>query len=394
MPSRSAWPLPGRRLRRNPMRRAQRPRRGRLSSRKSRPRTTAARCNVWSTGSDERHWPGESGRMRWILRWAMRAVLMALLAMVVIGLWKRDEILRLWAVNTLFDEGRIVENFSHMDRAFLTVPLGRGEGPVSDLPEGPPLALPQGTEAWIEARAVTSLMVLHEGRVVHESYHLGTGPEDRRISWSLSISYLSALFGLLVEDGTIASLDVPVTHYDPRLIGGAYDGVTIRQVLQMTSGVEFDEDYLDYHSDINRMGRVLALGGSMDGFAAGLSARAAPPGTRWKYVSIDTHALAMALRGATGRALPGLLSERIIRPLGLEAEPYFITDGDGVAFALGGLNLTARDYARFGLMVARMGRHEGQQIVPADWIAASRGRAAPTPKAGLRTGWPWWMPAA
>jgi len=331
--------------------------------------------------------------MRKLLKWAGRILLALVLAAVAVGLWKREEIARLMAVNTLFAEDRIVANFSGMGRAFLTVPVPRGNGPVSELPQGPEMALPAEVSAWAEARNVTSLLVLHEGRVVHESYRLGTGATDRRISWSLAKSFLAALIGISLERGEIGALDDPVTDYAPALAGSAYDGVTLRQLLQMTSGVEFDEDYLDYHSDINRMGRVLALGGSMDGFAAGLSARAAPPGTRWKYVSIDTHALAMALRGATGRALPGLLSERIIRPLGLEAEPYFITDGDGVAFALGGLNLTARDYARFGLMVARMGRHEGQQIVPADWIAASTEPSAPTPKGALRYGLHWWMPA-
>ena len=71
--------------------------------------------------------------MRTILKWGLRLVLMALLAAVVVGLWKREEITRLWAVNTLFDEGKIVGNFSNMERAFLTVPLSRGDGPVSDL---------------------------------------------------------------------------------------------------------------------------------------------------------------------------------------------------------------------------------------------------------------------
>jgi CubicO group peptidase (beta-lactamase class C family) len=331
--------------------------------------------------------------MRKILKWLGRIVLALALAALVVGLWKREEIGRLLAVNSLFEEGRIVGNFSHMDRAFLTVPVPRGAGPVSALPEGAPMDLPEGVAEWIEARAVTSLAVLHKGRLVHESYHLGTKPEDRRISWSVAKSFLAALVGLSLERGEIASLDDPVTRYAPALGGSAYDGVTLRQLLQMTSGLAFDEDYLDYHSDINRMGRVLALGGTMDGFAAGLTARAAPPGTRWKYVSIDTHALAMALRGATGRTLPDLLSERIVQPLGLEAEPYYITDGEGVAFALGGLNLTTRDYARFGLMVAQMGRYGDRQVVPADWIAASTVPSAPTEPGKLRYGLHWWMPA-
>jgi hypothetical protein len=331
--------------------------------------------------------------MRRILKWAGRVLLALVLALVVLGLWKREEITRLIAVNTLFSEEKIVANFSGMGRAFLTVPVPRGDGPVSDLPQGPEMTLPADVIDWVETRNVTSLLVLHNGRITHESYHLGTTAQDRRISWSVAKSFLAALIGISLERGEIDSLDDPVTRYAPRLADSAYDGVTLRQLLQMTSGLEFDEDYLDYDSDINRMGRVLALGGSMDGFAAGLSARAAPPGTRWKYVSIDTHALAMALRGATGRALPGLLSERIIAPLGLEAEPDYITDGEGVAFALGGLNLTTRDYARFGLMVAKMGRYGGQQIVPTGWIAASTVPSAPTPEGALQYGLHWWMPA-
>lgn len=330
--------------------------------------------------------------MSGILRWAGRVALMALLAALAIGLWKHEQILRLWAVNTLFDEDRIVENFSHMDRAFLTLPVGRGTGPVSDLPEGPALELPQGTDAWIEARAVTSLMVLHEGRVVHESYHQGTGPQDRRISWSLAKSYLSALFGILVEEGKIPSLETPVTAFAPQLAGGAYDGVTIRQVLQMTSGIAFDEDYLEYHSDINRMGRVLALGGTMDGFAAGLMARAAQPGAQWDYVSIDTHVLGMVVRGATGRSIPELLTEKVIAPLGLEEAPYYLSDGEGVAFVLGGLNMRTRDYARFGLMYEQMGVYDGQQVVPAEWVRQSTRASAPTLPGKIGYGYQWWMP--
>lgn len=331
--------------------------------------------------------------MRNILKWTGRVLIALVLAVVAVGLWKREELGRLVAVNTLFSKESIVTNFSGMERAFLTAPVPRGNGPVSDLPQGPEMELPADVAAWVEARSVTSLLVLHKGRVVHESYRLGTTAQDRRISWSVAKSFLAALVGISLERGEISSLDDPVTRYAPRLAGSAYDGVTLRQLLQMTSGVEFDEDYLDYHSDINRMGRVLALGRSMDGFAAGLEARAAPPGTRWKYVSIDTHALAMALRGATGRALPDLLSERIIQPLGLATEPYFITDGEGVAFALGGLNLTTRDYARFGLMVADMGRYAGRQIVPANWLAASTVPSAPTPEGELQYGLHWWMPA-
>lgn len=330
--------------------------------------------------------------MRRLLKWTGRLLLMLALAAVVVGLWKQDEIRRLWAVNSLFDEGKIVGNFSHMDRAFLTRDVPRGDQPAAPLPDGPEMDLPAGTEKWMRERAVTSLLVLHKGRVVHESYHLGTGTQDRRISWSMAKSYLSALFGIVMAEGHIGSLNDPVTRYVPVLKGSAYDGATVLNVLQMTSGVEFDEDYLDYNSDINRMGRVLALGGTMDGFAARLKDREAEPGLNWHYVSIDTHVLGMIIRGATGRDIPSLLSEKIIAPMGLQSTPYYITDGEGVAFALGGLNLTTRDYARFGLMFEQMGRLNGKQIVPADWVVASTRASAPTEQGKTRYGYQWWIP--
>ncbi len=330
--------------------------------------------------------------MRKLLKWVGRATFMLVIAVVVIGIVKREQITRLLAVNSLFSEEKIVHNFSNMNAAFLTRDIARGDGPVSELPQGPQATLPEAVDGWIEARNVTSLLVLKQGEIVHESYYLGTGPDDRRISWSVAKSYLSALFGIVMAEGKIASLDDPVIKYVPALKGSAYDGASLKNVLQMASGIEFNEDYLDYNSDINKMGRVIALGGSMDGFAAGQDKNFAPPGQTWHYVSIDTHVIGMVIRGATGRDIPDLLAEKIIIPLGLEAAPYYLTDGEGVAFVLGGLNITTRDYARFGLMIAQNGLYGGQQIVPADWIKASTTPSAPTAAGEMGYGYQWWVP--
>ena len=322
--------------------------------------------------------------MRRLIR--ILAVLLILLAAA--ALWKRDEIARLMAVNTLFSEDTIVENFSHMDRLFLTRPLSRGDGPVSPLPQGPQATLPPEVQDWITARNVTALVILKDGQIVHESYHQGTSPEDLRISWSVAKSFLSALFGILHAEGRIG-LDDPVTQYVPELAGTAYDGATVRNILTMSSGVSFNEDYMDFWSDINRMGRVLALGQSMDGFAASLTSRDADPGTRFHYVSIDTHVLGMIIRGATGEDIPELLERHILGPLGMEKAPYYLTDGYGVSFVLGGLNLTTRDYARFGQMIAQGGEWQGRQIVPRDWVDASTTPSAP---GGAGYGFQWWIP--
>lgn len=330
--------------------------------------------------------------MRRIFKYLVRAILVLGLIAIAAGIWKREEIKRLLAVNALFTEEKIVANFSGMNAAFLSVEVPRGDGPISALPKGAEITLAPEVEQWIKDRTVTALVVLKNGTLVHESYYHGTGAEDRRISWSVAKSYLSALFGIIAQEGAIASLDDPVTKYAPTLKGSAYDGASIRNVLNMASGVTFDEDYLDQNSDINKMGRVLALGGSMDGFAAGLTETFAAPGTDWQYVSIDTHILSMVLRGATGRKLAPLLSEKIIQPMGLEESPYYLTDGNGVAFALAGLNLRTRDYARMGQMFLQNGAYNGSQIVPADWVAASTVPSAPTSSGEYGYGYQWWMP--
>lgn len=330
--------------------------------------------------------------MRSFGKWLGRILLMLVLAAVVVGFWKQDEIKRLMTVQTLFDEDRIVHNFSHMGEAFPIAPLDRGNGPTSELSYGPETTLPDSVAPWLVDRSVTSLLVMKDGEIRYEEYLLGTGPDDLRISWSVAKSYLSALLGVLMEEGAIESLDDPVTKYAPDLAGSAYDTATIRNVLNMASGVVFDEDYFDPKSDINRMGRVLALGGSMDEFSASFTETFAAPGETWQYVSIDTHVFGMVIRGATGRSIPDLLQEKILQPLGLERDGYYLTDGDGVSFVLGGLNFTTRDYARFGQMILQNGEYRGQQIVPADWVAASTTASAPTAEGKIGYGYQWWIP--
>ncbi|MFV0492838.1 MAG: serine hydrolase domain-containing protein [Pseudorhodobacter sp.] len=322
----------------------------------------------------------------------IRNILLFLAVIVLLlGLWKRTEIVRLLSVLTLFEPDRIVANFSAMDRSFSTVDLPVGNNPLP-LPQGPPLAEVSGMEEFLKRRSVTALVVLKDGAIAKEHYLQGTTAEDRRISWSVAKSFLSALFGIVLAEGTIRSIDDPVTLYAPQLVGGAYDNVAIRDVLTMSSGIQFDEGYLDYNSDINRMGRSLAIGKSMDGFAAELRQRDRPAGTQWAYVSIDTHVLGMVLRGATGRDIAGLMSEKLLAPLGLEAAPSYITDGFGEPFVLGGLNLRARDYARFGLLFANDGALRGAQIVPRDWVRMSTRPQANTPPGAPGYGYQWWIP--
>ena len=331
--------------------------------------------------------------MRRLGRIVFRIILVLVIVVAALAIWKREEIQRLLVVNSLFDADKIVGNFSSMEAAFLKTDLPKGDGPTYVFPKGEAITLPVGADQWIKDRSVTSLIVLKDGEMRFEEYYLGTSAEDRRISWSVAKSYLSALFGVVMAEGAIDSLDDPVIKYAPELAASAYKDATVRNVLNMASGVEFDEDYLDFNSDINRMGRVLALGQKMDDFTASIDSSFAEPGASWQYVSIDTHVIGMVIRGATGRPISELLTEKILAPLGMEQDGYYVTDGVGVAFVLGGLNFTTRDYARFGQMIANDGAFNGAQIVPADWITASTTPSAPTKEGRQQYGFQWWMPS-
>lgn len=324
-------------------------------------------------------------------------LLVLIVAAIALGLWQREKLTRLMAVNSLFSESRIVGNFIAMDSMFEHAPMPLSSDTPNRLETGAPMSLPAGFETWANDRSVTAVIVVKDGIIRHESYPLTAAGEDDpaaslRISWSVAKSYLSVLMGVLHDDGTIPDLDAPVTQYAPSLAGSAYDGASIRDVLQMSSGVTFNEDYLDFWSDINKMGRVLALGRSMDGFAEGLSESFAAPGEQWQYVSIDTHVIGMVIRGATGRNVPELLNERVLTPLRMGHTPYYVTDGFGVAFVLGGLNITTHDYALFGHMVANGGISFGTRIVSEDWIIESTTPSANTANGEFKYGYQWWIP--
>ena len=168
----------------------------------------------------------------------------------------------------------------------------------------------------------------------------------------------------------------------------------------MSSGVGFNEDYGDPNSDINRMGRAMAMGSSLLEFSATLT-REREPGTLQHYVSIDTQVLGTILVRATGQSLAALTTEKLWRPLGMESDAYWLIDGSGMEMAFGGLNASLRDFARFGRLYLNGGHWNGRQIVPRAWVDASVTPDAPHlmpgPKPNTNNemgyGYQWWLPA-
>src|SRR5262249_12792404 len=144
------------------------------------------------------------------------------------------------------------------------------------------------TKRFLEEMETTGLIVLKDDRVVFEEYWLGNDATTQTASWSLVKSFVSALVGIAVKEGVIASIEDPVTRYVPTLTGSGYDGVRLKDILKMSSGIRWNEDYSDPESDIRRSGRALRSGGSLDSFAA-TCVRGCEPGTFNRYNTTDTH---------------------------------------------------------------------------------------------------------
>ena len=329
------------------------------------------------------------------------ALLLLLIAGVAFALIKGPQYKRALAVKNLFEPENIVGNFSGMENIFPVVTYPAADAPhqwgetLEPLPEFVTLGGEQvRLSDWLAETNVTSFLVIRGNDILSEQYYQGTKADDRRISWSMSKSYVSAVFGTAVARGEIGSLDDKVVKYVPELADSAYKDATLRNVLNMSSGVAFNEDYMDQESDINRMGRAIAWGDSMDGFAGSLKTQKSAPGSDRYYVSIDTHVLGMVLRAATGQSFHELFEERLWSKLGASHSGYYITDEDNTAFVLGGLNVTTRDYALFGAMFRDGGKWRGEQVIPADWVAASTAKSAPAPVMDdpYEYGYQWWVP--
>lgn len=301
-----------------------------------------------------------------------------LLLLVVVALFNYKKISKLRTVITLFDKENIVHNFLNMEEIFETSLVSKSPSPTK-LPENLSFQLPTeftsggktyNVEEFLDRTLTTGLMVIHKDTIVFENYHNGLTPEGRHISWSMAKSFVSGMIGIAVDEGKIESIEDPVTKYLPKLKDSGYNNVRIKDILQMSSGVGFNEDYSDFNSDINRFGRYFALGTSLEDFAMTLK-NARPPGTFNHYVSIDTQVLGMLLKKVTGKTITELLKEKIWDPMGMEHDAKWIVDNTGMELALGGLNATLRDFGKFGLCYLHEGNWFGKQIVPADWVKQS-----------------------
>lgn len=264
-------------------------------------------------------------------------------------------------------------------------------GEAYPLPEGLPLQLATDVDAYMQAQRTSALVVVLDGKVVLERYALGFTPEGKWTSFSVAKSLTSTLVGAAIADGAIDSIDDPVTKYIKGLEGSAYDDVSVKQLLTMTSGVKWNEDYTDPNSDVALFNEHEAE----DGLDVTVSymrklPREAPAGEKWVYKTGETNLIGVLVSEATGKKLGEYLSEKIWRPFGMQQDATWLRGSTGHEIAGCCIQAATRDMARFGLFVMGGGMAGGKQVVPADWFAAASSKQADIGAPGRGYGYQWW----
>lgn len=287
-----------------------------------------------------------------------------------------------------------------------TIKRGTGIHPLPRHPQALDLTVPfqrrtVGLEEFMAAGRTAGLLILKDGRIAHESYRLGTDEQSRWHSYSVGKSVVSTLIGAAIHQGHIGSVEDPVTDYLPILRGSAYEGTTIRHLLQMSSGVFWEEGYRNGQSVFARMYDAIREGrdGGILEVMRGLP-RVAEPGSKFQYKTGETHVLGEILHAATGRRLSDYLSERIWSRFGMESDGFWCLESAGGQESGGGAcNFTLRDYGRFGLFILADGIAGGERILPEGWVeeASHPRRDSPQSDYGqIEKGWPlgygyqWW----
>jgi len=287
------------------------------------------------------------------------------------------------------------ERFPGMERLFPGDIAQRSETPYP-LPDGKPIDLGPGDPAgaYMAANNVAGLIVVQDGKVRLERYARGFSRAGRYTSFSVAKSLTSTLVGAAVADGHIESVDDPVTRYIPELAGSGYDGVTVRQVLTMTSGVRWNEDYTDPNSDVASMYKV-PPGPGEDATVAYLRTlpRDAAPGSKWVYKTGETNLIGVLVSRATGKTLARYAEEKIWRPFGMEQDLFWMIDAGGQDIGGCCISVSLRDYARIGQFVLGDGMAGGKRVVPNGWFGDATVAQVGTGQPGAGYGYQWWTNA-
>jgi CubicO group peptidase (beta-lactamase class C family) len=266
--------------------------------------------------------------------------------------------------------------YSHFDEIYPTRRVERATAPWQFKRSPVDIAFhhrgkPGSIAEYLSRNPVTGLLIAKGDRIVCEHYQYGRTDRDRLHSQSMAKSITGLLIGAAIADGAIKSVDDTTATYVPLLKGTEYGATSLRDLLHMSSGVDFGEAR-DDQRDLNRLWLDMVLGlGPAHGTIASIAQfnlRIAPAGTRYFYASIEADVLGVVLRYAVNKPASDYLREKIWDPIGAEADAAWVVDAEGFEVAHGFFNAVLRDYARLGRLLAHDGAWEGRQIIPAQWL--------------------------
>lgn len=262
---------------------------------------------------------------------------------------------------------------------------------VYPMPKGTPLDIGVDVDAYMKAQRTAGLVIIHDGKIRLEKYGLDFSGDGKWTSFSVAKSFTSTLVGAAIKDGYIKSIDDKVSVYIPDLKGSVYDDVSIEQLLTMTSGVKWNEDYGDKNSDVARFNAHKAEEG-MDVTVSYMRKlpREAPAGTKWVYKTGETNLIGVLVSQATKKTLSQYLSEKIWAPFGMEQDASWLLGATGHEISGCCIQASTRDYARMGLFMLGGGIAGGKAVLPEGWIAAATTKQADIGDAENGYGYQWW----
>jgi CubicO group peptidase (beta-lactamase class C family) len=262
---------------------------------------------------------------------------------------------------------------------------------VYPLPKGAPLDVGIDVDAYMKDQRTAGLVIIQDGKIRLEKYGLDFSGDGRWTSFSVAKSFTSTLVGAAIKDGYIKSINDKVSDYIPDLKGSVYDDVTIRQLLTMTSGVKWNEDYADPQSDVALFSAHKAEPG-VDVTVSYMRKlkREVPPGTKWVYKTGETNLIGVLVTSATKKNLSDYLAEKVWRPFGMEQNASWLLGSTSHEISGCCMQASTRDFARFGLFMLAGGRAAGKSVLPDGWIAAATTKQADIGDAEFGYGYQWW----
>jgi len=334
----------------------------------------------------------------------LKRILLALLAVVVVagtlGWFSLDKETRGLIATFPTNRDLLFWNRAQRDAAFRAmdrIPLlakwhtAQPSGTPRPLPQGAPLKLGVDVDAYMQSQHSAAVLIVHKGQLRLERYGLGFDGGGRWTSFSVAKSFTSTLVGAALKDGLIKSMDDKVSDYLPDMKGTAYDDVTVRQLLTMTSGVQWNEDYGDPKSDVARFNNHVPEPG-VDALVSYMRKlpRAAPAGTRWNYSTGETNLVGVMLQAAIQKPLAQYLQEKIWQPAGMEQQATWLLSKTGKEISGCCIQAAPRDYARMGLFILDGAKVNGADIVPDGWLQQATHKQADIGIPGRGYGYQWW----